>query len=81
MTPAHSAGTADFSSLRQLATMASRSMVRTPVAVAVAAANAAAAFASGDNMPLAAIDLGSETELMPHFTRGAGAVQPRNAYQ
>src|SRR6266481_8521819 len=44
ITPAHSAGTAAFSSLRQFATRASRSTVRTPVAVA----SAAAWLASGD---------------------------------
>src|SRR6202790_104939 len=71
-TPAHSAGTAVFSSLRQLATMASRSTVSTPVA----AASAAAWLASGESRALPGIDLGSETTFMPHFTRSVGVVQP-----
>src|ERR1051325_5144888 len=56
--------------------MASRSMVRTPGAVAVAAASAAAALASGDNRSAAAIDFRSDAGAMPHSTRGPGEVQP-----
>src|ERR1700709_1680602 len=76
ITAAHSAGTAVFSSLRQFATIASRSTVRTPVAVAVAAAYAAASLASGDSGLLAVTDLGPETMFMPHFTRATSLVQP-----
>src|SRR6516165_7655413 len=72
MTPAHSAGTAVFSSLRQLATMASRSTLSTPVAVA----SAAALFASGERMEFAGIDFGSEAMFMPYSKRGKAAVQP-----
>src|SRR4051794_26509846 len=79
MTAAHSAGTAVFSSLRQLATMASRSMVRTPGAVAVAAASAAAAFASGDNRSAAVTDFRSEAAAMPNSTRRQAVVQPCKA--
>jgi len=63
MTAEHSAGTAVFSSLRQLAQIASRSTVSTPVA----AASAAALLASGERTELAGIDFGSETMFMPHF--------------
>src|ERR1700738_2767260 len=56
--------------------MASRSTVRMPGWVAVAAASAAAAFASGDNTLLAGIDFRSEAGVMPHVTRRAAAVQP-----
>src|ERR1700722_18039709 len=62
MTPAHSAGTAVFSSLRQLATMASRSTVSTPVA----SASAAAWLASAESR-LFGIDFGSEMTFMPRF--------------
>src|ERR1700709_61818 len=72
MTPAHSDGTAVFSSLRQLATRASRSTVSTPVAVA----SAAAWFASGERMELAGIDWGAGAMFMPHFTHSAAVVQP-----
>src|SRR3984893_16600346 len=65
-TPAHSAGTALFSSLRQFATMASRSTVSTPVAVA----SAAAWFASGESTVLAGTDFGSETMFMPQLSAG-----------
>src|ERR1700681_2273597 len=57
ITPAHSAGTAVFSSLRQFATMASRSTVRTPVAVA----SDAARLASGDSTVPGGASFGSET--------------------
>src|SRR6202790_539941 len=73
MTEALSAGTAVFSSLRQLAQMASRSTVSTPVA----AATAAALLASGESTELAGIDLGSEAMFMLYFTRRPAAVQPR----
>src|SRR3954470_4328749 len=63
MTAAHSAGTAVFSSLRQLATTASRSTVITPVAVA----SAAAWFASGESIEPTGADFGSVTMFMPHF--------------
>src|ERR1700724_4555580 len=72
MTPAHSAGTAVFSSLRQFATMASRSTVRTPVAVA----SAAAWLASGESRLRGGRDFGSETMFMPYFKLRAFAVQP-----
>src|SRR4051812_33159131 len=72
MTPAHSAGTAVFSSLRQLATMASRSTVSTPVAVA----SAAAWLPSGESRVPSGTDLGSETMFMPHFRRRKPGVQP-----
>src|ERR1700738_5288067 len=75
MTPAHSAGTAVFSSLRQLATMASRSTVSTPVAVA----SAAAWLASGESRELAGIVFGSETMFMTQFTHGGLGVQPRQS--
>src|ERR1700753_1131970 len=78
MTPAHSAGTAVFSSLRQLATMASRSTVSTPVA----SASAAAWLASGDSTPPAS-DFGSDATFMPQFyalhPRGSTAL--RNEYR
>src|SRR3954467_5909780 len=79
MTAAHSAGTAVFSSLRQLATMASRSMVRMPGAVTVAAASAAAAFASGDSRSAAVTDFRSEAAAMPDPTRRHAVVQPCKA--
>jgi hypothetical protein len=63
ITPAHSAGTAVFSSLRQLAMMASRSTVNTPVA----AASAAAWLASGESRVLCGIDVGSDAMFMPGF--------------
>src|SRR5882757_2525860 len=47
--------------------MASRSTVSTPVAVAVAAANAAAWLASGESSEPLGIDLGPETTFMPQF--------------
>src|ERR1700744_1832613 len=72
MTPAHSAGTEIFSSLRQLATRASRSTVSTPLAVA----SAAAWSASADRMELAGIDFGSGATFMLLCTRRARAVQP-----
>src|SRR5689334_11760256 len=59
--------------------MASRSMVRTPGAVAVAAASAAAAFASGDNRSAAAIHFRSDAGAMPHSTPGLAVVQPCGA--
>src|SRR5271167_4384236 len=73
MTAAHSAGTAVFSSLRQLATMASRSTVSTLVTLA----SAVALFASGESRELAGIDFVSETMFMPHFTRRPASVQPQ----
>src|SRR3569833_798226 len=61
-TPAHSAGTAVFSSLRQLATMASRSTVSTPVALA----RVVAWFASGESRVPCGMELGSGAMFMPH---------------
>src|ERR1700761_1052907 len=75
MTAEHSAGTAVFSSLRQLATSASRSTVRTPPT----AASAAALLACGERMESAGSDFGSGAMFMPHFTREPSAVQPRAA--
>src|SRR4029450_3706070 len=75
MTPAHSAGTAVFSSLRRLATMASRSTVSTPVAVT----SAAAWFASGESRVPCGMDLGSGAMFMPHFRRRNAEVQPQFA--
>src|ERR1700761_2493666 len=72
MTAEHSAGTAVFSSLRQLATSASRSTVRTPLAVA----SAAALLASGERWESAGGDVGSEAMFMPYFRRAGAAVQP-----
>src|SRR5580704_10135212 len=72
MTAEHSAGTAVFSSLRQLATTASRLTVRTPLA----AASAAALLASGDRMESAGSDLGSEAMFMPHFRPAPVTIQP-----
>src|ERR1700730_6715425 len=63
ITPAHSAGTAVFSSLRQFATMASRLTVKTPVE----AASAAIWFASGESAEPAATGLGSGTIFIPLF--------------
>src|ERR1700723_4112997 len=63
MTAEHSAGTAVFSSLRQLATSASRSTVRTPLA----AASAAALLASGERMESAGSELGSEAMFIASF--------------
>src|SRR5438552_1095808 len=72
MTAAHSAGTAVFSSLRQLATMASRSTVSTPVMVA----SAAAMSASGEGMSFASDGLGSMAMVMGGvFTRQRAPVQ------
>src|SRR5579872_3209926 len=66
MTAAHSAGTAVFSSLRQLATSASRSIVRMPVAPA----SAAVWFASGERMESPGSgNFGSEAMFMPYFRR------------
>src|SRR5690606_37411769 len=69
ITPAHSAGTAVFSSLRQLATIASRSTVRVPIAAAAAIAAPASV-----GSPLT---LESGTRFMLHATPGCTAVQPR----
>ena len=60
--------------LAPVATMASRSTVSTPVALA----SAAAWFASGVSGVLCGMDLGSGAMFMPHFTRQAAAVQPRS---
>src|SRR5665213_2591638 len=59
--PAHSAGTAVFSSLRQLATLASRSTVSTPVASASAAAWLASAESTLE------MDFGSEAIFIARF--------------
>src|SRR6202041_1636785 len=63
MTAEHSAGTAVFSSLRQLATSASRSTVRMPLA----AASAAALLASDERMESAGSDFGSGAMFMASF--------------
>src|ERR1700753_3388431 len=72
MTAEHSAGTAVFSSLRQLATRASRSTVKTPLA----AASAAALLASGERTESAGSDLGSGAMFRRYFRRGQTAIQP-----
>src|ERR1700684_1888520 len=63
MTAEQSGGAAVFSSLRQLATSASRSTVRTPLA----AASAAALLASGERMESVGSDFGSEAMFMAPF--------------
>src|SRR6202041_3858759 len=63
MTAEHSAGTAVFSSLRQLATSSSRSTVRIPLA----AASAAALLTSDERMESAGSDFGSEAMFMASF--------------
>src|ERR1700733_2880449 len=72
MTAEHSAGTAVFSSLRQLATSALRSTVRAPLT----ADNAAALLASGERRESAGSDFGSEGMFMRYFTQRLAAVQP-----
>src|ERR1700733_15603361 len=77
MTAEHSAGTAVFSSLRQLATSASRSTVRIPLA----AASAAALSASDERMESAGSDFGSEAMFMASFyalaDRGSTSAEKR----
>src|ERR1700753_4195741 len=72
MTAEHSAGTAVFSSLRQLATRASRSTVRTPLA----ADSAAALLASDERTESAGSDFGSGAMFIRYFRRANAAVQP-----